>query len=199
MSTPKGTQLPLLYFKLSEKSNIYGFYACGKEVKQNGSGVYTNLDTHITSNHKETIMNRLQEKQTVNSTSFSPIHSQRRAKWFTIGSNVWLLLFFPFSFCKNVVVKHNFKYSSISQNPLTNYMHEVCKLVEARVSNAFPENFAIIFTRWSAGSTYYVTVTAIYVEYLTYNESYNENEKLVTSKIVQSALLGCLPIKYEKS
>lgn len=47
------------------------------------------------------------------------------------------------------------------------------------------------FYTWNVRSTYYVSVLATYVDYLTNNEAHGDNGKSVARKLVRSDLLGC--------
>ena len=64
------------------------------------------------------------------------------------------------------------------------YMNLLTKKIEVEIANIIPENFAIIFDRWSNGSTHYVAL------FVSYPNNASENE-------YSTALIAFSPIGNE--
>jgi hypothetical protein len=62
-SIPKGKQLAEIYFSRDEPKGIVWTCSCGAKRKQSGSG-YTNLVSHITSEHPEHVQLGKETKKT---------------------------------------------------------------------------------------------------------------------------------------
>lgn len=63
-----------------------------------------------------------------------------------------------FYFCETTVIRRNCKHGSNRRNSLTTYMHKLCRIVDDRLKSTLAECFAIVFDRWSVGSTKHVSI-----------------------------------------
>ena len=84
-------------------------------------------------------------------------------EWVTCGLK-------PFSFVENSLTQKYSKLENISIKTMKKYMNLLTKKVEVEIANIAPENFAIIFDRWSNGSTHDVALSVSYPNNASENE-----------------------------
>ena len=130
---------------------------------------YSNCLSHVQASHDETLAEFL---RTEGSTEFSS--SSRKSN---LGKNLFFTNktvqlhgiidfvvagLFPFSIVSNSKVIRHLKYDRIDVKTLKKYLKLVTEIVERKIAKSLPNQIAVAFDGWPAGSDHYVSVFAIY-------------------------------------
>lgn len=132
---------------------------CGTKRKQKGTG-YSNLVSHVSTQHSELLQSL--ENAAAQDDTIENLFWPKKARDVMAWLELIILGLFPFSFCENKVVRKHAKPESISLNTFKKYMLSLTEVVEKKISEALPEQFAIVFDGWTVNSTHYVAVYATY-------------------------------------
>ncbi len=129
---------------------------------------YSNFLTHVQASHGEALAEFF---RTDRSTEFSS--SSRKSN---LGKNLFFYKtvqfrgiidfivpgLLPFSIVSNSKEIRHLKYDRIDVKTLKKYLKLVTEIVERKIAKSFPNQIAVAFDGWSAGSDHYVSVFAIY-------------------------------------
>ena len=136
---------------------------CGVVRKQKKGTGFSNLISHIQSQHEQAYADICSTSQGASSTSFTSIATWSKR---TEKIHAWIEMVVeglePFSFVKRPSIRRNVKVASISTKTLVKYMDKLVKRVELVITDLLPEKFAIAFDGWSAASSHFVCVFATF-------------------------------------
>ena len=155
----RGKFLSQVYFTPKSPGSYVYTCVCGVERTQKGSG-YTNLISHIKSNHPEHV-ERVPNGPNKNNIIMDMLVPQSVRNLF--GWLTWICTsLLPISFCDNTMTRAYSSLAPICTNTFMKYLLRMTAFVERKIGRCLPEQFALVFDGWSCGSTHYVVVFATF-------------------------------------
>lgn len=170
-------------FKAKELTNVY-FKVTGTKVDDKGKVIstlkcecgntrnvdlkkgYTNLVSHIKSQHKDwqEVMNAFHSDKVSTSKVTTPGFSFVNSKSSKIFSWLeWIIMDnLPFNFVEKQLTQ---KYTNLEKWSTDSFMKYLCMLttsVEKIVANTLPEKFGIVIDGWSDGNVHYIAIFAVF-------------------------------------
>ncbi len=150
-----------------------GIWVCKCNTERKEGRGYTNFVSHVQAQHPEAL-HLLQcdddgrvstRSSTVLGDNLAPslFHSSKAVKTHaSIDLVVSGLL--PFSVLNNALFKEYLVYASFNTLTCLKYIRKLTKFVEEKISQIFPERFALIVDGWTASSTHYFGVFASFLQ-----------------------------------
>ncbi|ETK75794.1 hypothetical protein L915_17641 [Phytophthora nicotianae] len=158
-------QITAFYFKpfLTEEGDPTGLQickACGKMRKHAPKTGYTNLVSHVRSEHSR-FEAEMEAASTAATGTLLPWVRQKVS-----NRHAWLLWLvcgnLPFSFVEMETTRRYTNFPPVCEETITRDMENVTKAVERRIGDELPENFGIVLDGWTHGSEHYLAVFACY-------------------------------------
>lgn len=154
----KGKALAELYFTMLDPEKDTFICKCGiKRQKRNG---YSNLVSHIVSDHPEHSQLGLNKDE--NQKNIVEYFVPKKAKNLYGWMRFLVMSLLPFNSCENKFFNEFSTFDSIDRCTFKKYLYELFELVRKKISSILPDVFAIIFDGWSHGITHYLGIFATF-------------------------------------